>query len=895
MSIPTTSAEIRQAFLDFFEENGHTIVPSAPLPNRDNPTLLFTNAGMNQFTDIFLGKVPRPYPRATTAQKVMRVQGKQNDLENVGPSPRHQTMFEMLGNFSFGDYFKREAIDFAWTFVTKALQLPLERLWASVYEEDDEARELWERYLPADRVLSFGKEENFWEMGEIGPCGPCSEIHYYIGDLEKQTPDGVNVDDDYLEFWNLVFMQFERQADGSLHPLPNPSVDTGMGLERVCQIQQNVTNNYETDLFAGILDRIQEALGDADEKRQQNLVGYRVIADHGRAATFLTGDGVLPGNSGEGYVLRMIIRRAARFGREIGFHEPFLGQIAETIAGIMGDVYPEVRKNLAHIQHVLTDEEVKFNRTLDNALIRLDNALDELAASSEKIIPGETAFTLYSTFGLPVEIARDVAKERGFDVDEAGFLQAQQAHALTSGGNAFQEYEGSNVYSELLNQLITEGRLPASGVDYDPYDSHQLESEIVGVIVDGELLQNVAVGQKVEMVTVATPFYVEAGGEVSDTGQIVSESGAAEIFDTRRPIPGLIVHAGIVKAGKLAVGEIVTLQIDRDRQWDIRRNHTATHLLHQALRDQLGEHVHQSGSLVAPDRLRFDFTHPQAVQPNELSEIEAIINQTVWRNLAVSAEYMGQEEAINQGAMALFGEKYGDIVRTIQIQSSADKSPYSFELCGGLHVASTSQIGSFHFVSEGAVAAGVRRVEAVTGSGAYDFVSERLTTIDDLSKTLNSPVGELIERLQGLVKDNRALQKEIDKLKRQRLSGSLDALLEQAQQIDEVTMLALEIPNADADGLRGLIDQFRNKKGMAGVAVLVTVNNGKPLLVAGITDDLVKRGLHAGKLAGDLARLMGGGGGGKPHMATAGGKDAGKLPDLLARAPSLVEKQLRKN
>ena len=889
MTKPISSEEIREAFLQFFAENKHTIVASAPLPNRENPTLLFTNAGMNQFTNIFLGKVPRPYPRATTAQKVMRVQGKQNDLENVGPSPRHQTMFEMLGNFSFGDYFKKEAIDFAWLFVTQLLELSVERLWVSVYEEDDEARELWGRYMPADRILDFGKDENFWEMGETGPCGPCSEIHYYIGDLADQTPDGVNVEDDYLEFWNLVFMQFERQPDGTLIPLPNPSVDTGLGLERICQIQQNVTNNYETDLFTDILDGIQQLLGDDEATRAKNLIGYRVIADHGRAATFLVGDGVLPGNTGEGYVLRMIIRRAARFGREIGFTDPFLGQVAEIIADKMGSVYPELPKNLTHIQHLLTDEEVRFNRTLDSALERLGTLLDEMEESGEQMISGETAFELYATYGLPIEITRDVAQERGFDVDDASFETARKAHAVASGGGAFDQYEGSNVYSVLLQALVEEGRLPAFGVDYDPYSGTEVEAEVLGLILDGESVQQAKAGHAVEIITSATPFYVEAGGEVSDTGKIWADNNYIEIVDVRRPVPGLIVHAGNIDAGSFQVGDTVTLTVNQNRQTDIRRNHTATHLLHQALRDTLGTHVHQSGSLVAPDRLRFDFTHPKAVSTEMLAQISATINEKIWDNSPVTVAHMGQEEAISKGAMALFGEKYGDIVRTIQISDGG--KPYSFELCGGLHVGATGEIGGFYFVSESAVAAGVRRVEAVTGNGAYQFVLDRLAMLTEVQQMLNVPATELTNRLTHTLSENRTLRKEVENLRRAQLQGSFSTLLAEAETINGIKILATQLDSASADELRGLIDAFRNQAG-SGVALLATVQDGKPLLVAGVTDDLVKRGVNAGKLVGIVARQIGGGGGGKPHMATAGGGNAGKLPSALANVPTLVTEML---
>ncbi|HRO89449.1 MAG TPA: alanine--tRNA ligase, partial [Promineifilum sp.] len=703
---PTTSNEIRKAFLDYFNELKHEVVPSAPLPQRDNPTLLFTNAGMNQFVDVFLGKEKRPYSRATTAQKVMRVQGKQNDLENVGPSARHHTFFEMLGNFSFGDYFKREAIDYAWTFLTGVMELEPERLFATVYTDDDEAAKLWERYLPVERILRFGKKDNFWAMGDVGPCGPCSEIHYYSGDMKDINPVGVNNDDfpNYVEVWNLVFMQFDAQPDGSLVPLPKPSVDTGMGMERLVRVIQGVDSNYDTDLFVPVLARVQALLGDSDEQREKNYVGYRVVADHGRAATFLIADGVQPGNTGAGYVLRMIIRRAARFGRKIGFHEPFLGEVAQVYIDQMGEAYPELRQRRDLILYTLRREEERFNRTLDNALLHLDTLIDELHSQGITEIPGDVAFNLYATYGLPLEITRDVAREQhDMTVDEDGYNAAREAHALASGSGAFTSYVvGANVYTDLLRALIENGYLEGSGVDYDPYSGSSLETTVVGLIRDGERVQSAYAGDKIEVVTAATPFYVEAGGEVSDTGRITATGATLiAIRDTRRPTPGLIVHIGEVVSGEINEGDLVRLEVDRARRADIRRNHTATHLLHRELREHLGKHVVQAGSLVAPDRLRFDFTHDKAVDRETLGQIEAAINDAILSNYPVKIAYMGQKEAIAAGAMALFGEKYGDIVRTVTVSESASNGnatpPYSFELCGGLHVGETGEIGQFRF------------------------------------------------------------------------------------------------------------------------------------------------------------------------------------------------------
>ncbi|MCA9940065.1 MAG: alanine--tRNA ligase [Anaerolineales bacterium] len=896
MTVPRTSAEIRKAFLDFFEENRHTIVPSAPLPNRENPTLLFTNAGMNQFTNVFLGKEKRDYTRATSSQKCMRIQGKQNDLENVGPSPRHHTMFEMLGNFSFGDYFKEQAIDYAWLFLTEVLKLDKQRLWVTIYTDDDEAEQYWRKHTAPERILRFGKKDNFWEMGETGPCGPCSEIHYYLGPLAEQTAAGVNVDDAYLELWNLVFMQFERDDAGELHPLPRPSIDTGMGLERMAQVMQGVASNYDTDVFLPVMDRLQERLGHTDAQRAEQYVAYRVIADHGRAATFLIGDGVLPGNVGEGYVIRMIIRRAARFGRKLGFTEPFLAHVAAVLAQTMGEVYPELRLRLDHIQHALTQEEERFNRTLDSALARLDNLLAALAQQGMTEIDGETAFTLYATYGLPLEITRDVAQEHGFTVDEAAFDDARAAHAAASGAGAFGQYTmGADVYGDVLVRLVQSGRVPASGVDYDPYSGAEMESEILALLVDGRPVSVAQTGAKLEIVTAATPFYVESGGEVSDTGTIlIPETGAEiHIHDTRRPVPGLIVHVGEVARGPVQEGQAVLLAVDDVRRADIRRNHTATHILHRELRAHLGTHVTQAGSLVAPDRLRFDFTHTRAMSAEEKASIERAINAAILQDMPVNIQHMKQKEAISAGAMALFGEKYGDIVRTIQITEADDgHNPYSFELCGGLHVGRTGEIGLFHFTNEEAVAAGVRRVEAVTGEGAQSFVAERLGILRQLAETLNAPIAEAMPRLEALQRDFRALQKEHEALRRRLLLARFDDLAAQARDVRGVAVLAAAVDDADQDGLRELADRLRDGR-KADVVVLATVRDERPVFVAMVRKEMLGRGLHAGNLVRDVAKIVGGGGGGRPDMAQAGGKDAAKLPAALAAVPDLVARSLK--
>jgi len=904
---PTTSNEIRKAFLDYFNELHHEIVPSAPLPQRDNPTLLFTNAGMNQFVDVFLGKEKRPYKRATTAQKVMRVQGKQNDLENVGPSARHHTFFEMLGNFSFGDYFKREAIDYAWTFLTGVMKLEPERLFATVYTDDDDAAELWQRYLPADRILRFGKEDNFWEMGDIGPCGPCSEIHYYSGDMADITPKGVNNDDypGYVEVWNLVFMQFERQADESLVPLPHPSVDTGMGMERLVRVIQGVESNYDTDLFTPALARIQELLGDSDAQRAEKYVGYRVIADHGRAATFLIADGVQPGNTGAGYVLRMIIRRAARFGRKIGFHEPFLGQVAQVYIDQMTGAYPELGLRRELILYTLKREEDRFNRTLDSGLLQLDRLLDDLHSRGETVVPGDVAFSLYATHGLPLELTRDEALEQhGMTVDEAGYAAARERHALASGSGAFANYVvGQNPYTDMLLSLTSTGRLDEGGVDYDPYTGAALESTVLGLLSDGKTVEVARAGQQVDVVTAATPFYVEAGGEVSDTGRIANAfGGEVRVDDVRRPVPGLIVHAGEVTGGEIKEGQVVHLEVDRERRADIRRNHTATHLLHRELRAHLGNHVAQAGSLVAPDRLRFDFTHDSAVDRETLGRVERSVNEAILNNYPVSVAYTGQKEAIAAGAMALFGEKYGDIVRTITVGRANGQggpatpndaaSPYSFELCGGLHVAETGEIGLFRFVGESAVGAGVRRIEAVTGRGAYEYVSERLGLLDRLAARLNVPLSELETRLEALLEHDRTTERELANASRRLLRADFEVLLGGVLQVKDAYVLAAQVAVSNPDQLREMADWFRDRF-KSGVAVLGAVKDGKPIIVAAVTEDLIARGLKAGDLVREVAKVVGGGGGGRADMAQAGGRNPDKLGEALATVRSLVEASLK--
>ncbi|MDX1613891.1 MAG: alanine--tRNA ligase [Candidatus Promineifilaceae bacterium] len=896
---PTNSAEIREAFLEFFAEMGHQIVPSAPLPVPENPTLLFTNAGMNQFVDAFLGKEKRPYERATTAQKCMRVQGKHNDLENVGPSPRHHTFFEMLGNFSFGDYFKEGAILYAYEYLTRVCAIPSERLWYTVHLEDDDAYQIWVEQIGADpeRVLRMGDKTNFWMMGEVGPCGPTSEVHYDWGPehCTCDLPDcSVLLDNDcgrWLEIWNLVFMQFNQDEHGQRKPLPRPGVDTGMGLERITAVVEQEPVNYDTDLFAPAMDRVQELLNESDQERQVHQTAYRVIADHGRAATFLIADGILPGNVAEGYVLRMIIRRAARFGRKIGFGDPFLSEIAQIYIDKMGDVYPELPANREHILRTLELEEQRFSQTLEGALAHLRAVIAELEQRGQDIVPGDVAFDLYATHGLPLEITRDVVGERDMGVDEAGYRAAQARHARASGAGAFERYETTDdAYAQILAELVADDSLDQSGVDHNPYVGSEMESRILAIVDEGGRQERISEGQKVEIVTASTPFYVEAGGEVSDTGRILAPGGEFAVSDTHQPVPGLIVHIGHVATGELRVGERVQLQVDEQRRWDIRRNHTATHVLHQELRNALGKHVTQQGSLVAPDRLRFDFSHTEALGSDQLSAIEQAINQVILANESVKAKYMGRSEAVEAGAMALFGEKYGEIVRTIRIGEESD--PYSLELCGGLHVRATGDIGLFRFTSEEAVGAGLRRVEAVTGRGALALVNQRLTVLERLAQSLNVPIGDLEGRLAGLLADNKRLQRELARLQRLEARDQFEAAVADMKSVDGVAVLSAVVEVAGMDGLREMADWFRDRV-ESGVAAFGTVEDNRPLLVVAVTADLVSRGVKAGDLVGQMARIVGGGGGGRPTLAQAGGKDASKLEQAVSSLSDLVRQTMQ--
>ena len=891
--------EIRQLWFEYWGELNHATVESSNLVPANDPTLLLTNAGMVQFKDLFLGLEKREYSRAATSQKCMRVSGKHNDLENVGPSPRHHTFFEMLGNFSFGDYFKKDAIRWAWHLLVDELGLPLERLWFTVYTDDDEAERLWiETGAAPERVLRFGKKDNWWAMGDTGPCGPCSEIHYYWGDLDKQVSGGVNKDDEYLEIWNLVFMQYDSKPDGTLVPLPKPSVDTGAGLERIASILQGKDNNYDTDAFMPIMQRIGALLGQDDAHRQANLARYRAIADHSRSCTFLIGDGVLPGNEGRSYVLRMILRRAARFGKLIGFEGPFLAQIAETVIDMMGGHYTDLVNKRDFILQTITEEEERFHRTLTLGLGLLDELMNDLRAAGKTEIDGKDAFRLWDTYGFPVDLTRDVAGDAGFTVDEAGFRAALNEAKERSRETAQEKTAADlSVYGALLADLKSQGLVDEEGVKHLIYENAaEVDTQIIGLLVNGQRVEEVHAGDTVEIVLPETPFYAESGGQVSDTGEIYffpeemeEPAWVVEVTDTRRRIPGLIVHVGTVTSGSLCVGDPAQASIDTDRRWDIMRNHTGTHVLHAVLRHRLGNHAHQAGSLVAPERLRFDFTHSQPVSKEELADMERLANEIILTNYTVNTRWTSYKQAVKEGAMALFGEKYGDEVRIV---SFGEEEGVSMELCGGTHVDSTAEIGSFRIVSEGSVSSGVRRIEVVTGRYAESLIEERFGTLDRAAGLLRTKPTEVDNAIEQLQAQNQQLQKDLAQLRQKLAQQDTQSLLNQATRVDGFAVLAVPVNAADVDTMRQMSDWFRDKLGSS-VVMLGAVIDEKPMLVASVTQDLIGRGMHAGNLVRDAAKVIGGGGGGRPNMAQAGGKDPAKLAEALASVQPWVEKNLK--
>jgi alanyl-tRNA synthetase len=903
---PTTSAEIRQSFLDFMESKGHTIVPSMSLVPGGDQTLLFTNSGMVQFKDVFLGTGKRSYTRAADSQKCMRVAGKHNDLDDVGRDDTHHTFFEMLGNWSFGDYYKEEAIKWAWELLTDVWGLPREKLWATCFEDelgqiprDDEAAEIWRKmpgFVP-EQLLFFGREENFWEMADTGPCGPDSEIHLDRG------PEYCNMSDDpdheckvngpcqrFLELWNLVFIQYNRKDPDDLSPLPAKHVDTGMGFERLVSVIQDVDSNYRTDLFTPLMKTIMDMTGHSQEEMEQNLTPYRVIADHARASAFLIADGVVPGNVGRNYVCRMIIRRASRFGSMIGLDQPFLAPVAQSVIDEYGDHYTELKRNQTAILQTLTHEEERFHHTIDAGLDVLNEIIEK--TNEGDVISGEDSFDLYATYGLPLEITRDVARERGLGVDESGFELAMEAHRIASIGDGHSDAvmdKNIDLYREVLAKLKQSGEISEEGVEYNPYESFAMTAKVQAILSQGQEISQAQPGDQLEIILDKTPFYVEAGGQVSDTGIIKGVNGTSwevMVQDTRQPVGGLVVHIGEVIDGSPQVGDEANIILNRERRLDIMRNHTATHLLHAALRRTLGEHVRQAGSLVAPDRLRFDFTHPEAMKLEELREVENWVNREILANHDLVIKYKPREDAISEGAMALFGETYGDIVRTIQIGTD---ERVSLELCGGTHVPNTGVIGLFIVLSEGSVASGIRRIEALTGRGAIQYAQNRIALLADIANILDVDVNSVKTRVTKLEQTVSELRAEVSKARKQSATSTFNQL--EPVSVEGIPVLTGIINDADTETLRELSDQFRANN-PSSVVVLGTIAEGKPLIIAALSDDLVERGLHAGQLVKAAAKIMGGGGGGKATLAEAGGKHPELLKDALAAVPDWIKSHL---
>ncbi len=868
-----TSREIRRSFLEFFQARDHRLVSSAPLVPGDDPTLLFTNAGMNQFKDVFLGRERRDYRRAATAQKCMRVSGKHNDLDNVGPSHRHHTFFEMLGNFSFGDYFKADAIPFAWALLTDVWKLPADRLYATVFEgdaavpRDDEAYALWQQFLPAERIGALGADDNFWQMGETGPCGRCSEI-YYVRD-----------DGSMLEIWNNVFMEFDRQADGTLLHLPAPSIDTGMGLERITAIMQDVESNYDTDLFQPLLQAVATRCATPYGGDDPASISMRVVADHTRAMTFLIADGVVPSNEWRGYVLRKIMRRAMRHGKKLGLDRPFLHELADVVVAGMHEAYPELRTNRDAVVRVIRAEEERFDAVLTSGLARLEDVLDRAATSAAKTVPGDEMFRLYDSLGLPMDFIEDMASERQLAVDREGYEAAMEAQRMRArASSAFDTAAHTAFAFEAASRQALEN-LPDV---FEGYGATAVDDARVVAAFDAERRQvpALAEGGSGYVVLDRSPFYVEAGGQVSDVGRLGADGLSVEVTAMSRLAPGgPRVHHVTVTAGTLASGATLRAEVDAERRQAIRRNHTATHLLHAALRQTLGSHVKQAGSLVAPDRLRFDFLHFSPISRDELASIETIVNAQVMRNAPVETTVRGTDEAMALGAMALFGEKYGDSVRVVDIPG------FSLELCGGTHCAATGEIGPFTIVSEGGVAAGVRRIEALTGTGALERLHDerrQLALLADELKTTPAQAPDAIAKLQGEVK---RLQRELHDARMKAAMGT-PATTDAPVDVDGIRLQTRRVDGLDRAGLRELSDQLKQQLG-SGVVVLAAHTDDKVSLVVSVTKDLSGR-VKAGDLVKRLAPIVGGGGGGRPDFAEAGGKQPEHIDQLLTAAPAAL-------
>jgi len=862
------SAQIREKFLQFFADRGHERVPSASMIPGNDPTLLFTNAGMVPFKDVFLGTDKRRYTRATSAQRCLRAGGKHNDLENVGYTARHHTFFEMLGNFSFGDYFKRQAIQYAWEFLTEELGLPAEKLWVTVFTEDDEAYDIWAKEIgvPEDRISRIGEKDNFWSMGDTGPCGPCSEVFYDHGPEVWGGPPGTPEEDGdrFIEIWNLVFMQYNRQADGTMEPLPDPSIDTGMGLERIAAILQGVHSNYETDTFQALIKAAAKAVG-TDDLQSKSL---RVIADHIRSCSFLIVDGVMPSNEGRGYVLRRVIRRAVRHGHLLGAKQAFFYQLVDELINQMGDAYPELKQKQQVIQEALQREEQQFAKTLERGLVILN---EEIAKLGDGVIPGSVVFKLYDTYGFPMDLTADIAREQELTIDEAGFDEAmaeqrQRAQQSSQFGVDYNSQLKSSQQSEFLG-----------------YSEDQGQSNVVELFKDGKQVEQLAAGDKGIVVLTATPFYAESGGQVGDTGRLLLADGEFEVNDTQY-VGKAIAHHGTAKAA-IKVNQTVTAIVDAERRDNIRRNHSATHLLHAALRNLLGEHVNQKGSLVEAERMRFDFSHFEPVSANQLAQLEREVNAQIRANVDLKTQLMNIEEAKKAGAMALFGEKYDDDVRVVSM------GDFSMELCGGTHVRATGDIGLFRIINETGIASGVRRIEVLTGAAAINYTQQQQKMLDQLAaefKTDRDSVGEKVAQLQH---KNKELERDKEQLQQKLAQQAGGGLVNQATDIAGIKVIVAALEDTDAKALRGLVDDLKNQLS-SGIVLLGTAQANKVSLIAGVTKDLTAK-VKAGELVNQAANVVGGKGGGRPDMAQAGGSQPEHLSEALATATTWLEQMLK--
>ena len=896
-----TSREVRSSFLKYFEQHGHAVVPSSSLVPHEDPTLLFTNAGMNQFKDVFLGTEQRSYTRATTVQKVMRVSGKHNDLDNVGPSHRHHTFFEMLGNFSFGDYFKHDAIPFAWTLLTEVWGLDPSRLYPTIFKgepgipRDDESFAVWTRFVPADRITALGAADNFWQMGETGPCGRCTEIMFYRPEAPCQEPVCRGLEcscDRYFEIWNNVFMEFNRVEGGTLQPLPALSVDTGMGFERVTSVLQHKFSNYDTDIFTPILDALGAAAGRPYSRfhggGDHPDVSMRVVADHLRAMTFLIADGVVPSNEWRGYVLRKIMRRAMRHGKKLGFTEPFLHALVDVLVADMGDAYPELRRNRDTVVQVVRSEEDRFDVVLTAGLPRLEDALDRAVTSGATILPGDEAFRLYDSLGVPLDFMEDIAGQRGLTVDREGYERAMAGQRERARAGSSFESKKTQEFAFTSDQ----GRAAALGAgdQFEGYTRTSVSGIPVVALFDAERTQvgELKIGDSGFMVLERTPFYLESGGQISDSGVIANDATGASGRVTgliRLASNGPRAHRVTVSEGSFAPRDLVTAAVDDDVRDATRRNHTATHLLHAALRQVLGTHVKQAGSLVGPDRLRFDFQHFAAIPREELDRVERIVNAQIYRNTPVQTDITSTQEAMASGAMALFGEKYGDSVRVVSIGDGS----FSKELCGGTHVRATGDIGFFLVTQESGVAAGVRRIDALTGAGAVTWHQQQRASLDRLVGALNTTPDQALEIVQRLQADAKRLAREVDALKMKAALGGGRGNAgsdDDTREVKGVKVIARRVAGLEKAALRGLSDSLRDRLG-SGIVVLVSEHDGKVALVVSVTKDLIAR-VQAGRIVKDIAPIVGGSGGGRPDFAEAGGKDPSKIDELIAKAPALI-------